>query len=396
LKAEEEHALSVISRIMQYTSIAVDLALYSVAFYDKEAALEVLRLENRIDEDCHKLFSKLLLAVRAPRESPLALGIMRLATALDTASDAAGDLAGIVLKEVPVHKLVRADVNCCGEVVTLIKLRRPIATQPSLVDILLAKRGSMYILGPSWDDLKVGDVLVVRGPLEEVEDLAREAGYDLRHQLKTFAPIVAAAIAGDELSSSLLHLKSAARLTLDLAFQALTSNDVELADEVLKLEDEIDDLYLTVLEKTYSATNPILSKEYASIAIFAKSMESLGDAAAIIARLIIEGEDSEFLAMVSGKSEEGFVKLEVSKELRGKHLASIPLQDLGLIPLAIRRSGLLILPIPLDLELREGDIIIAKYYRPSDVSLERKLLISIEGLGFRILSSTLNVRAEAF
>ena len=391
MRVEEEHALSVITRIMQYTSIAVDLALYSVAFYDREAALEVLRLESHIDEDCHKLSSRLLLAVRSPTQSPIALGIMRLASALDTASDAAGDLAGIVLKGIPVHKLIRAAVNCCGEVVALIKLKRPVATQPSLIDVLLAKRENRYLLGPEWDELRVGDTIVVRGPLEEVEDLALEAGYDLRHQLRTSAPIVAAAIAGDELSSSLLHLKSAARLTLDLAFHALVANDRELAEEVFKLEDEIDDLYIDVLEKTYSAANPILAKEYASVAIFAKSMESLGDAAAVIARLIVEGEDSEFLALVSGKGEEAFVKLEASTEVKGRHLASIPLQDLGLIPVAIRRSGLLMLPIPLDMELREGDIIIAKYYRPSDPDMERKVLVALESIGFRVLSSSVEV-----
>ncbi len=382
---EEEHALSVISRIMQYTSIAVDLALYSIAFNDKQAALEVLKLESHIDDDCHKLFSKLLLAVRSPSQSPIALGVMRLASALDTASDAAGDLAGMILKGLPIHKLIKAAVNCCGEVVSLIKLRRPIATQPSLVDILLAKRDDKYLLGPEWEDLKIGDIIVVRGPLEEVEDLASEAGYDLRHQLRTSAPIVAAAIAGDELSSSLLHLKSAARLTLDLAFHALIANDKDVAEEVFKLEDEIDDLYIDVLEKTYGAANPILAKEYASIAIFAKSMESLGDAAAVIARLIVEGEDTDFITLVSGKSEEAFVKLEVSGDLAGKRLVSIPLQDLGLIPVSIRRSGLLMLPIPLDIELREGDIIIAKYYKPSEKLMEKKLLDALEGLGFRIL-----------
>jgi len=384
LELEEESALNIITRIMKYTSIAIDLALYSVAFYDREAAQEVLKLESHIDEDIHKLIYKLLLAIRSPSQSPIALGMIRLATALDTASDAAGDLAGMVLKGIPAHRLIRAAVNCCEEVVSLIKLKRPIATQPAIIDILLAKRGNKYLLGPEWKELKVGDIIVVRGPLEEVEDLALETGYDLRFQLRTSAPIVAAAIAGDELSSSILHLKSAARLTLDLAFHALISNDKGLAEEVFKLEDEIDDLYIDVLKKIYGAANPPMADEYVSLSIFAKSMESLGDAAAIIARLIVEGENSEFIALVSGESEEAFLKIEATDEIEGKHLASIPLQDLGFIPVAVRRSGILILPIPLNIELRRGDELIVKYYKPSERDMERKLEKAIESLGFRI------------
>ena len=382
---KRESALDVIIRIMKYTSIAVDLALYSIAFSDKEAALEVLKLESHIDEDIYKLISKLLLAVRSPSQSPIALGTIRLATALDTASDAAGDLAGMVLKDIPAHRLIRAAVNCCEEVVSLIKLKRPIASQPAIIDVLLAKRENNYLLGPEWDDMKVGDTIIVRGPLEEVEDLAMEAGYDLRFQLKTSAPIVAAAIAGDELSSSILHLKSAARLTLDLAFHALISNDKDLAKEVFKLEDEIDDLYIDVLKKTYGAANPPLAEEYVSLSIFATSMESLGDAAAMIARLIVEGENSDFIALVSGKSEEVFLKLEIGAKVEGRHLASIPLQDLGLIPVAIRRSGLLILPIPLNVELKRGDELIVKYYRPSERGMKEKLERILESMGFRVM-----------
>ena len=128
-----------------------------------------------------------------------------------------------------------------------------------------------------------------------------------------------------------------------------------------------------------------MAEEYVSLSIFATSMESLGDAAAIIARLIVEGENSEFIALVSGKSEEAFLKIEATDEVEGKHLASIPLQDLGFIPVAIRRSGLLILPIPLNIELRNGDELIVKYYKPSEKEMEKKLRKAIESLGFRIV-----------
>jgi len=375
-----EPVFEVLKRLAHYSSIAVDLSLYAIAFRDVRASREVLRIEDTIDGDVSKIVAGTAVAVRAPSQADIAVGAVSLASALDKVSDAAGDLAGMVLRGIPIHKFVAASSVCCGEAVALVKVRAKPSGKPPLIDILLLRRGDRYVLSPSWDEVSVGDTIVVRGPLEEVEELARLVNYSIYSQLSAGTPALISAVAGDDLSAAILQAKSIARLMLDMAFHSLLYNDVWAAREVSRLEDEIDELYYRALGYSYAAGNPSAAEEMVSIAVFLDAMESLADAAASIARLVIDGRVSELLIETVEESEEAYIKLEVTHEAAGRRLAELDLESLGVLPVAIRSRYTAVLPVPRDYTLQAGDVIFAKYYRGEGDPLE-----SLRPLGLQVI-----------
>jgi uncharacterized protein with PhoU and TrkA domain len=379
-RGSEEPVFDILLQVSHYASIAVDLALYALAFQDVRAAREVLRIENIIDDDMSRIVAGTAVAIRSPNQADIAVGIVSLASALDKVSDAAGDLAGLVLRGIPIHKFVRASSVCCGEAVALVKVHRKPEHQPSLIDILLARRDGEYILSPSWSDVEEGDTIVVRGPIEELDELARSVGYSIYSQLSSGTPALVAAIAGDDLSSAMLHLKSLARLMLDLAFHSLLYGDLWAAREVLRLEEDADSLYYRAIAYAFAAGDPSAAEEMVSIATFLSSMELIADAASSIANLVVEGRVTEFLVETIEEAEEAYLKLEATSTLEGRKISDLDLESMGVMPVAVRSRDTAILPVPRDYTIRAGDILIIKYYKGEDDVSSR-----LEGLGFKII-----------
>ena len=83
---------NILREMKDYASIMLDLAYYSMLYADKLMAYEVLKIENKMDEDWSLVLMQTMLAARKPEDSEGLLSIARIATALDTVSDAAGDI----------------------------------------------------------------------------------------------------------------------------------------------------------------------------------------------------------------------------------------------------------------------------------------------------------------
>ncbi len=370
-----------------YSSIAVDLALYSLASGSRVAALEALRIERIVDGIVGDLIARASLAVRSPDESGLAVSIAGVAMAFDKITDAAGDLAGLVIRGYPVHDYVRGAVNCCGEVIRLIRSSRDMESIEANVDVLLVRRGDTYHLAPETRGIREGDLVVVRGTPEEVAEVARlleEPG----ERAPFREPALLAALAGDELASSLIKMRTLARHMLDLSFHALIYSDASLARLVPELEDEVDTLYHEVLEDSYAASHPSLAREMVSIAIFADAVETLADAATIIARIASDKrleEYSEFLGEAVEEAEEGYARLEATEALDGVPLASLRLPRQGVTVLAVKNGDRWIVPVPQDYRLRRGDIVLVKYYKEAGEEEDEEVLSALERAGFRVL-----------
>jgi len=368
-----------------YSSIALDLALYSLASGSRVAALEALRIEEQVDNIVRELVAKTSLAVRSPDHTGLAVAVNETARAFDRLTDAAGDLAGLVIRGYPIHEYIKAVVNCCGEAVSLVRAARSLDRFPEIVDLLLVRRGASYILAPEDTRIMEGDLLVVRGTPEEIGELARRLGAG--DPLKGGNLAVAVALAGDELAEKLLTLKSMARVMVDLAFHALIYEDKSLASLILQLEDSADNLYHEVLRLSYSAAAPPVAEEMVSVAVFAQAMEMVSDASTLMARLVVEGGYSEYLEFLGEtieEAEESFARLVVTERLDGVPLASLALAERGVTVLALRRGGRWIVPVPPDTVLRKDDILLVKYYRPEGEKSDEEVLGWLESLGFRV------------
>lgn len=374
-----------------YSSIAVDLALYSLASGSKIAAMEVLHIENRIDDLVREIAAKASLSVRSPDQTGLATAITDLARAFDRITDSAGDLAGLVIRDYPIHRYVRSVVNCCGEVIGLIRSSKTVSELDGNVDILLVRRGDNYILAPREERILEGDLLVIRGTPEEVLQVSRQLEVPGDRTPLGNSHLVSAALAGDELADGLLRLKNMSRLMLEISFHALVYVDRSLASLIGDLETGIDGLYLDVLENSYASSIPAEARESVSISIFATALEEIADAAVLISRIVLSPEYeeySEFLGEAVEEAEEGYTRLRVSKELDGVPLRSLKLADYGVEVLAIKRGSKWILPVPPDYVLREGDELLVKYFKeagPEGVEDEEEILGSLHKLGLEEL-----------
>ena len=370
-----------------YSSIAVDLSQYALATGSQAAALEVLQIEERIDSIVWELVEKAGLAVRSPDQAGLAVAIVELGRAFDRVSDAAGDLAGLVIRGYPVHEYIRGVVNCCGEVVRLVHASKNAEDVGANVDVLLVRRGETYILAPRNPRIREGDLLVVRGTPEEVAQAARNLEEPVNRTPLLRDQSFLSALAGDELAISLLRLRTLSRLMLEIAFHALIYVDRSLASIIPEMESLVDTVYLDVLEYSYTASIPSRAKEMVSIAIYADAMETISDAAVLIANIVLSPEYeeySEILGEAVEEAEEGYARLLATEKLRGIPIQTLDLAHIGVEVLAVKRGSTWILPIPQDHELEDGEIVLIKYFKESDRD-EEEILGLLENMGFRVL-----------
>ncbi len=368
-------------KLRYYASIAMDLSLYSLAFNDREAAVEVLRIEREVDEIYRRLIAKTLVALRGYSQAPLAVGLMALSSALDAITDASADIAILAIKGYPAHPYIKA-IACQGEAVTLVKSNRSISRLPARVDILVIKRGDRYEIAPTSESILEGDLVVVRGPLDEIVQLAEALGSPAT-VAKCGIEIQVQAMGGDALASTLLALRGTSKVMIDLAFYSLLNNDVEIAETVAEMEEYSDRIYHELLELIATISNPGSAREVVSLIVLSKSLEELSDAALRLANIVRYGETAHVISSAVREGEEAYVRVRF-RGVNPTTLGSLDLEDRGFIPLALYKPKLrdwLTLIAP-SVAVEPGDELILKYYRGSE-GVEMHMLEELEALSLK-------------
>jgi len=169
------------------SELMIDLA-YSAALFDSHAlAEEVIELEKRVDTLAYILDMNAMIAARDAKDAESLVGISAVATAADKISDAAGDIAIIVLRGIGIHPIVREAFEKVEERLTRAEVKpssvlvRKQVGELGLaaemgVDIIAIRRNEEWIINPKDDErIEEGDVLIVRGAplgIKELEGLA--------------------------------------------------------------------------------------------------------------------------------------------------------------------------------------------------------------------------------
>ena len=163
--------------------LMVDLAYTSILFGDKEIAEEVLGLEERMDLLNYHLMTHAVLAARNPKEAEQITSVLQMANSIEDISNAAGDLAKMVLEGIALHSVITEAIMESEEVIAKITVTQDsILVGKTLGDLKLAsntgvwiiavKRGKRWIFAPDKDfKIKPGDVLIGRGTHTSVEHL---------------------------------------------------------------------------------------------------------------------------------------------------------------------------------------------------------------------------------
>ncbi len=174
--------------IKDLSELMIDLAYSAALFNSKALAEEVLELEKCVDTLAYILDMNVMIAVRDAEDAEQLVGVSAVASAADKISDAAADIATIVMRNIGIHPIVRQAFEKVEEHLTRVEVSPDsILIGSSLeeleltarigVDIIAIRRYKDWIINPKETErLEENDVLIARGAphgVDELEGLAR-------------------------------------------------------------------------------------------------------------------------------------------------------------------------------------------------------------------------------
>jgi len=169
------------------SELMLDLAYSSALFHSHELAEDVLELEKRVDTLAYLLKMNTMIAARDAKDAESLLGVSIVSSSANKISDAAADIAYIVLHEIGIHPLVREVFERVEEHLGRVEVNHnSILADKTLkelefaarigVDIIAIRRGNDWIINPKKDEsIREGDVLIARGTpagIDELKNLA--------------------------------------------------------------------------------------------------------------------------------------------------------------------------------------------------------------------------------
>jgi uncharacterized protein with PhoU and TrkA domain len=179
----------------------------------------------------------------------------------------------------------------------------------------------------------------------------------------------------EEIVERMVELKDTSELMIDLAYSALMLNSRELAEEVQRLEEYVDQLH-TAFELL--ALTSDFKKEEASgflgLIRIGVATEKIADAAAEMAEVVLRGiEPHPVLRLAIKEAEETVTQACVTSDssLVGKSLKEARVhEETGMWILVIKRGGKSVRPKG-DSRIETGDVLIASGYAKGVAALRK-------------------------
>ena len=362
-----------------YASLMLDLAYFSVVYGDTRIAFEVLGLEDHMDRMWSLLVMQASLAVRDAEDAESMVSVYRVANALDAISDAAADLAELVVRGIDIHETIRVGLLAGEEIIARLEVKPGSRLDGSRIEdalgergaatiLLLRRKGRMTFMPTPETRLRAGDVIVVRGTEDVLEDVAGAAGDSLPR------PVVKES-GEKEIAAKITFLKNLSEVMVDLAFHSVIWSDSSAAMEVLELEETMDDevqryyeLAINKLRDRREAT----AQSFLGIIRVGEAFEAVGDAATEMANILIAGLPIH--EVIEAAEEESVEQVTKAVVRRGPvKLSELGLEDVGAIPVAVKHRGKWMPQPGEDLMLEEGDELVLKYFVEAEDSLVERL-----------------------
>ena len=169
------------------SELMIDLAYSAALFNDKELAEDVIELEGRTDTLAYLLDMEIMIAARDAEDAESLIGVSTVAAAADKVSDAAADIAAIVIRNIGIHPIigeifekveerlmkvtVKEGAIIAGKAIEELDLAARMG-----VDIIAIRRNKDWILDPKDNErVFLGDTLITRGApmgIKEFKELA--------------------------------------------------------------------------------------------------------------------------------------------------------------------------------------------------------------------------------
>ncbi len=365
--------------------LLIDLSYSAVLHRNEDLAREVLRLEARMDHLEMRARMSLLMAARNPTDAEQLAPVLGIVAATDQISDAAGDIAKIILEDIglpeamrtalpeAVESLVRgvvaSDSTYAGTTLGAIDLESETG-----VRIIALRRGDEWLFNPDAETkIAADDVALLRGPeaaIGDVYEAITGTAYTPPEPVQPDIPDLERAV------DTIVHMKNLSELAVDLAYSSVLFDSTALAEEVKNLEIEVDAMESRfeawTLQAAADAEDPV---QLRGLIHLGSSTEVISDAAVDIAEGVLRKIDVHpVVRMAVEESDEMInrVEIESGSELDGTAVtAGVPDADSTMSAIAIRRpeEGWLLIA-DADAELRGGDVLISKGTRTAAEAFE--------------------------
>jgi uncharacterized protein with PhoU and TrkA domain len=168
------------------SELMIDLAYSAALFNNRELAEEVTELEEKMDSLVYVLNMNLMLAARDKADAESLAGVAKVGSLTNSISDAAADIAGIVLNDIGIHPIVRKVFQRAEE-----HLARVLVSETSILagktvndldlaakvgaDIIAVRRGKHWMINPEKEIVLPEDIILARGTAMGLESLVKVA-----------------------------------------------------------------------------------------------------------------------------------------------------------------------------------------------------------------------------
>ena len=375
IEYEPVNVKDILVEMKDTAEVLIDLA-YSAVLYQNEAlAREVVRLEHEMDVLDMRARMGLMMAARSPDDTEALAPVLSIVAATETISNAAGDIASIVLEDIGLPEAMRAalpeaietlvegvvtsDSTYVGQ--TLAEIDLESATG---VRVIALRRGDDWILNPGpQTSIEADDIAFLRGPdaaIADVHETLTGLPYDPpTHEAPDISDLERAV-------TMIIHMKNLSELAVDLAYSSVLFSSEGLADEVKNLEVEVDAMQSRfeawTLQAAAEAPEPVALRGLIRIGT---ATEVISDAAVdIIEGVVRTGEVHPVVQLAVEESDEIITRYEVDpgSELDTVHVTDgVPDVEPTMTVIAIRRPGEgWLLGSDAENELQAGDVLITK------------------------------------
>jgi uncharacterized protein with PhoU and TrkA domain len=375
---EPKSVKELLAEMKDTAELLIDLSYSAVLLGSDDVAGEVLALEEKMDVLQLRARMSILMAARSPDDAEALAPVLGIVGAAEKISDAAGDIAKIVLEDIGLPPEMRAALPDAME--TLV--RAEIAADSPLagtslggsnletetgVRALAIRRDDDWLLNPdAGTELAAGDVVLFRGPEDGIAEVYADATGDA---YEAPAPVESESTDLDRAVDSIVLMKDMGELAVDLAYGAILFDSEDVAEEVFELEAEVDALKSRFEAWTLRAAGRVEDPvSLRGLVQLASSTEIISDAALEISEGVLRGLSTHPVVREAVyESDEVIVRLAVGagSELADTTLGSEEVKtETGMRVIAVRHTDdeggdWDISPGP-ETPLRVGDVILAK------------------------------------
>jgi uncharacterized protein with PhoU and TrkA domain len=375
----------VLAEMKDTAELLIDLSYSAVLLGSDAVAEEVLELEDKMDVLQMRARMSLLMSARNPEDAEALAPVLGVVGAAEKISDAAGDIAKVVLEDIGLPEAMRAAIPEAVETLVRASVREDsplvgkalgeanIETETGVRIIAIRRQGD-WLTNPDHETvLRAGDVALLRGPEEGIIRVYADLTGDTYQPPEVPEPPLEDL---ERAMDSLVLMKNMSELAVDLAYGAVLFDSAAIAEEVLELEAEVDALESRfeawILQAAAEMPDPVSLRGLVHIA---GATEVISDAALEISEGVLRGLGTHpVIAEAVQESDEVIVRLRVGE---GSRLDAVTLgeqmvkTETGMRVIAVRRQrsrdaeggrqagDWVVQPGPTT-ELRAGDVLIAK------------------------------------